>query len=200
MQGMPRLCCGLVLLTARPRRATPTPQYHDCKSAAGVASVIACALHDEATTFPHPTRHLDHPSTCGPIQPALPGPGVLWQARRYHTCNTLETPPPPPGRVQASSWNLPPSRASTSAQRLFWACLIMASKRPRMLRAKRRQQARSACWACEGWASCGFLSVLEGSLAEQDCMKVSVPKLMRLTMKGERSTAQLWKGSAGGLA
>ena len=48
---------------------------------------------------------------------------------------TLDTPPPPPGRHQASSLNLPsPSSASTAAQISFCASLILRSKRPRILR------------------------------------------------------------------
>ena len=47
---------------------------------------------------------------------------------------TLDTPPPPPGRHQASSLNLPsPSSASTAAQISFCASLILRSKRPRIL-------------------------------------------------------------------
>ena len=49
------------------------------------------------------------------------------------TCRTREMPPPPPGLVQASSWNLLPSISSTAAQMASCAFLISASKRPRML-------------------------------------------------------------------
>ena len=55
------------------------------------------------------------------------------------TCMTLDTPPPPPGRHQASSLNLPsPSSASTAAQIWFCASLILRSNRPRILHAERR--------------------------------------------------------------
>lgn len=53
---------------------------------------------------------------------------------RLQTCMTRETPPPPPGRHQASSQNLPsPSSASTAAQMAFCASRILRSKRPRIL-------------------------------------------------------------------
>ena len=52
------------------------------------------------------------------------------------TCRTREMPPPPPWRVQASSWNFPPSICSTAAQ--IWSCAarMATSKRPRMLQGR----------------------------------------------------------------
>ena len=52
---------------------------------------------------------------------------------------TLETPPPPPGRHQASSLNVPsPSSASTALQIRSCASLIMRSNCPRILRLQRQ--------------------------------------------------------------
>ena len=52
------------------------------------------------------------------------------------TWSTLEMPPPPPGLVQASSWNFPPSISSTAAQMSFCTLRISASNCCRMLQSK----------------------------------------------------------------
>ena len=81
------------------------------------------------------------PAPCSPVA-ARYASGGIWPyttetftpafSKTSPPCRTREMPPPPPGRVHASSWNFWPSSSSIAPQISFCAARIIFSKRARM--------------------------------------------------------------------
>ena len=81
------------------------------------------------------------PAPCSPVA-ARYASGGIWPyttdtftpafSNTSPPCRTREMPPPPPGRVQASSWNFWPSSSSIAPQISSCAARIIFSKRARM--------------------------------------------------------------------